>query len=110
MATDLLKMGAIAVARSLIPGAHSAADKTMEESFIKFAKSSGIYSDLFNMFHAYQRFCRTTSIGVQFFEKMLEMCDKINDPECPKAGKHRELEAAEMKKSEEAVHEPLLQY
>ena len=30
------------MARSLIPGALSAVDKTMEETFMKFAKSSGI--------------------------------------------------------------------
>jgi hypothetical protein len=41
-ATDLLAKGAIAVARSLIPGALSAVDKTMEETFMKFAKSAGI--------------------------------------------------------------------
>ncbi len=34
---------------------------------------------------------------------MLEMCGLINDPDCPKAGKHRELEKAEIRKSEEAV-------
>lgn len=39
---DLLSKGAIAVARSLIPGAFAAVDKTMEETFIKFAKSSGL--------------------------------------------------------------------
>ncbi|KAJ8346640.1 hypothetical protein SKAU_G00280410 [Synaphobranchus kaupii] len=38
---DLLSKGAIAVARSLIPGALAAVDKTMEETFMKFAKSSG---------------------------------------------------------------------
>lgn len=52
---------------------------------------------------AYQRWCRTTSARAQFFEKMLDMCDMIDDPECPKAGKHRELEAAQIRKSEEAV-------
>lgn len=31
------------------------------------------------------------------------MCGLIDDPACPKAGKHRELERAEIKKSEEAV-------
>ena len=36
-----LNMGGIAVARSLIPGALSAVDKTMEETFMKFAKSNG---------------------------------------------------------------------
>ena len=40
-AKDLLTRGAIAVARSLIPGALSAVDKTMEETFMCFAKSSG---------------------------------------------------------------------
>ena len=40
-ALDYIKLGAIAVARSLIPGTLSAVDKTMEETFMKFAKSSG---------------------------------------------------------------------
>lgn len=39
---ELLKKGGLAVARSLIPGALSAVDKTMEETFMKFAKSAGI--------------------------------------------------------------------
>ena len=43
-AKDLLTNGAIAVARSMIPGALSAVDKTMEETFMCFAKSSGISS------------------------------------------------------------------
>ena len=40
-AKELLEKGGIAVARSLIPGALSAADKTMEETFMKFSKSEG---------------------------------------------------------------------
>lgn len=55
------------------------------------------------MFGAYQRWCRTTSTRAQYYEKMLEMCGLIDDPDCPKAGKHRELERAEIKKSEDAV-------
>ena len=55
------------------------------------------------MFGAYQRWCRTTSTRARYFEKMLEMCGLIDDPDCPKAGKHRELERAEIKKSEDAV-------
>ena len=55
------------------------------------------------MFGAYQRWCRTTSSRAQLFEKTLEMCDMIDDPEYPKDGKHRELEAAQIRKSEEAV-------
>ena len=46
-ATDLFKKGGIAVARSLITGSLGAVDKTMEESFMKFAKSAGTISNLF---------------------------------------------------------------
>ena len=49
------------------------------------------------MFGAYQQW------WVQYFEKMLEMCGFIDDPDCPKAGRHREMERAEIKKSEETV-------
>ncbi|CAH1773854.1 unnamed protein product [Owenia fusiformis] len=62
-AKELLRNGGIAVARSLIPGSLSGVDKTMAETFIKFAKST----------------------------------------DCPKGGRHRELERSEIKKSEEAV-------
>ena len=55
-AKDLLKKGGIAVARSLIPGSLSAVDKTMKESFMKFAKSAGTISNLFiYTFHFYQK-------------------------------------------------------
>lgn len=40
-AKELLSKGAIAVPRSMIPGALCAADKTMQETFMHFAKSSG---------------------------------------------------------------------
>lgn len=40
-AKELLNKGGIAVARSLIPGSLCAVDKTMEETFMKFAKSAG---------------------------------------------------------------------
>ena len=42
-AKDLLKKGGIAVARSFIPGALSAVDKTMEETFMKFASTTGMH-------------------------------------------------------------------
>jgi len=40
-AKQLLQNGGIAVARSLIPASLCAVDKTMEETFMKFAKSKG---------------------------------------------------------------------
>lgn len=55
------------------------------------------------MFGAYQKWCRTTSARAQLYELTLEMCGMIDDPDCPKAGKHRELEPAQIKKHEEAV-------
>lgn len=58
---------------------------------------------IFTNFPAYQRWCRTTSARAQYFEMLLEMCGLIDDPEFPKGGKHRELEPAQIKKSEEAV-------
>ena len=39
----------------------------------------------------------------QYFEKMLEICGLIDDTDCPKAGRHRDMERAEIKKSEETV-------
>ena len=34
---------------------------------------------------------------------MLEICDMIDDPECPKSGNHQDLEASQIKKSEWTV-------
>ena len=79
----------------------------MEEKFIEFAKSPPGFSGVYNMFPAYQRFCRTTSMRAQFLEKVLELCDLINDPDSPKAGRHRKLETAEIKKSEAAAQQAI---
>ncbi len=59
------------------------------------------------MFGAYQRWCRTTSVRAQYLEKTLEMCGLLDDEDCPKAGKHRELERANILKSEKAVKKTL---
>ena len=83
-ARGLLTKGAISVVCPLIPGVLSAVDKTMEETFMRFAKSPGGLSGLFNMFESYQRFCCITSMHVQFFENMLEQCDLINALIVPK--------------------------
>ncbi|KAF3854386.1 hypothetical protein F7725_022441 [Dissostichus mawsoni] len=90
---DLFSKGAIAVARSMIPGALSAVDKTMEETWLHWTISQ---------FGAYQRCCRTTSTRAQFYQKTLEMVDLIKDPDCP-WGETSELEKAEVKKGEEAI-------
>ena len=40
-ATDLIDKGVLGAARSMIPGSLSDVDRTMEETFMKFAKGSG---------------------------------------------------------------------
>ena len=60
------------------------------------------------MFGAYQKWCRTTSAHAQLYELTLEMCGMIDDADCSKAGKHRELETAKIKKCEEAVQNVIL--
>ena len=65
---------------------------------------AGDFVGIFSKFGTFQRWCRTTSTQAQYFEKMLEMGCLNDDPDCPKAGKHRELERAEIEqKSEDAV-------
>ncbi|KAF3836203.1 hypothetical protein F7725_028761, partial [Dissostichus mawsoni] len=82
-AKDLLSKGAIAVARSMIPGAISAVDKTMEETWLHWTIQPvwGIPDVVSNNLHT----GTWTSSKTQT------------------AGKHRELEKAEVKKGEEAI-------
>ncbi|KAK2174779.1 hypothetical protein NP493_778g04022 [Ridgeia piscesae] len=44
---------------------------------------------------------------VYFYEKTLDIVDITNDPDCPRAGRHCELEKAEVKKWEETVQRVL---
>ena len=82
-AKELVQKGGVAVARSLLPGSLFAVDKTIEETFIKFSKSAGGLKGIFNMYGAYEKWCRTTSTRAQYFEKT-QICGLIDDPECPK--------------------------
>ena len=55
---------------------------------------------IFEKYRAYQRWVRTISSRAKLFE---EMCDMIDEPECPKSGKNCDLEASQIKKSECAI-------
>ena len=83
-ATQLLEKGAISVARSKIPGNLCAVDKTMEETFMKFAKSrcgaggAGLTGILEN-YGAYQRWIRTTSERTKYYQATLEMTGMSRD-------------------------------
>ena len=107
-ATQLLEKGAISVARSKIPGNLCAVDKTMEETFMKFAKSrcgaggAGLTGILEN-YGAYQRWIRTTSERTKYYQATLEMTGMSNETDSSKSGKHREQLPSEVKRSEAAV-------
>ena len=73
---------------------------------IKFFISGGLLG-IFDNYGAYQRWVRTSSSRTKLFENMLDMCGMINDPTIPKAGKHRDLEPSQVRKSEEAVQKVL---
>ena len=79
-ATDILRRGAISVARSFILGNREDIDKTIEETYNRHAKShSGQGSDGFGVsglmlnLAAYRRWCHTTHERVQFLEALLEV-------------------------------------
>ena len=111
-ATQLLENGAISVARSHLPGNRCAVDKTMEETFMKFAKSrcgaggAGLTGILEN-YGLYQRWIRTTSERSKYYQATLEMCGLTGSQDGSKHGKHHEESKSEVKQSEAAVQRVL---
>ena len=99
-ATELLKLGAISVARSFIPGNCSDVDKTMEETFMRHAKSrggsgTGITGILTNQ-EAYQRWVRTTHARFRFVNSMLNIADMQQS----ESHEHRDLRPTEITRSQ----------
>ena len=74
--------------------------------FVLPFRTGGLHG-IFKNFSAHQRWIKTTSGRTKLFEKMLDVCGMINDPDCPKDGKHRDLDPAQIKKSEKAVQKVL---
>ena len=85
-ATELLKLGAISVARTFIPGNMCAVDKTIEETFMRHAKSqagpsgqgAGVLG-LLNNYEAYRRWARTAHERSRYVEVMLQMANMSED-------------------------------
>lgn len=109
-ATDVLQRGAISVARSFIPGNRCAVDKTMEETFMKHAKSHGGaggsgagITGISSNYEAYQRWVRTTHERSKYVEATLNMADMLTDTDS--STRHRDLRPAEIQKSEQEVCE-----
>ena len=107
-ATDLIKRGAMSVARSFIPGNRCAVDKTMEETFMRHAKSHGGtgaggfgVSGVLSNHDAYQRWVRTTHARSQYVNTTLNMADMLTDRQS--GTMHRDVRPAEILKSEKCV-------
>ena len=104
-ASELLKRGAISVARSFIPRNICALDKTVEETFMKHAKSrsgaggsgTGI-SGIAGNYDAYQRWVRTIHERSKYVEVTLNMADMLTDSES--SNWHRQLRPPETQKSD----------
>ena len=103
-ATDLLKMGAISVARSFEPGSQCPVDKTIEEIFMRHAKSradpgsrgAGVYGLLQN-YEAYRRLARTAHERSKYVDVMLQMADMTDEG---KGNTHRVVRTSMIRRSE----------
>ncbi|KAG1696102.1 Maltase-glucoamylase, intestinal [Nymphon striatum] len=85
-ATELLRLGAISVARSFVPGNQCAVDKTIEETFMKHAKShagaggrgAGV-SGILNNYEAYRRWAKTAHERSRYLDVTLQMADMTDE-------------------------------
>lgn len=106
-AQKLIENGAISVARSFIPGNRCDVDKTMEETFMRHAKSrsgsgtssTGV-SGLLTNFQAYQRWVRTTHVRSLYVEATLDMAGMVDGNY---GQKHRDVRPTEIRKGERLV-------
>ena len=107
-ASELLTGGAISVARSFVPGNRCAVDKTIEETFMKHAKShggsggcgAGLTGILTNV-KAYQRWVKTTHERAQYVDVTYAKADMHSESQGGR--KHKDLRRAEVQKSEKRV-------
>ena len=102
-AKELLMLGGNSVARSFTPGNRAAVDKSMEETFMRHAKSrtggTGLTGLLTN-YSAYQRWVRTTHTRCQYTHSSFQMAGMVEDNNniC-----HKDVRQTERLKSEEYV-------
>ena len=104
---DQLKLGVISVARSFVPGNRCAVDKTMEETFMKHAKSRGGSGGsaagicgISQNYPAYQRWTLTTHERSKFLESTYTLAGMVDTSDDVS---HRDTRAREKIKSERCV-------
>lgn len=105
-ATELLKQGAVSVARSFVPGNRCYVNKTSEETFMKHAKShagdggrgAGVSSILTN-YGAYRRWARTAHEQSRYVDVTLQMAE-MTDSETGRTNKHHDVRPSQIRKSD----------
>lgn len=107
-ATELLQLGAICVARSYTPGNQCPVDKTIEETFMKHAKShagaggrGARVSGLLGNYEAYRRWAKTAHGRSRYLEVMLQMTNMGG--ETRRNSRHRDTRPSQVRKSENAT-------
>lgn len=107
-ATALLRRGALSVARSLIPGNRCAVDKTIEETFMKHAKSRGGsgssgagLSGLHTNYGAHQRWTYTARERAKCLQATYQLAGLGDDNEV--GHQHRDVRDSQRLRSEELV-------
>ena len=107
-ATPLLMLGAIGVARSYVPGNLCPVDKTIEETFMRHAKSksgaggSGVgVSGLLSNYEAYKRWALTAHERSRYLDVMLQTVDMAD--ESSTMDRHRDTRPSQIRKIETAT-------
>ena len=111
-AVDDIKCGVISVARSFIAGNRCSVDKTMEETFMRSAKSKGGaggsgmgISGLTQNLSAYQRWISTMSERSKYLNATKALVDL--DPDSSSTATHRDCRQVEIQKSEARVQKTI---
>ena len=101
-ATQLLKLGAISVARSFIPANRCAVNKSIEKTFMRHAKAQAVQggrgagiSGLLNNYEVYRRWARTAHERSKYVEVMLQVANMSDDGS---GRKHRDTQRSQVKK------------
>ena len=68
-----------------------------------FCFYAGGLHGIFENYASTQRCIHRTSARAMLFERMLDVCGMISDPDCLTTGKHRDLDAAQVRKTERAI-------
>lgn len=107
-ASELLRRGAISVARSFVPGSRCAVDKTIEETVMKHSKSRGGsgasgagLSGIQNNYEAYQRWTKTTKERAKFLQATYNLAGMVDETHTGQ--RHRETHVVDINRSERQV-------